>query len=55
MTDPRTERRERIGLRLVTHTRRMLGAMLCWTVLQIAAAQYHDGRAQAEAEVFDGR
>lgn len=44
------ERRERTRRRLVVHTRRMLGAMLCWTALQAAASQWEDGRARAQAE-----
>lgn len=43
-------RRKQLRGRLKTHTRRMLGAMLCWTALQAAAAQYEDGQARAQAD-----
>lgn len=43
-------RSERLRRRLVTHMRRMFGAMLCWTALQGIAAQAGDGQARAHAD-----
>ena len=39
---------ERTGRRLMVYSRRMVGAMLCWTMLQAAASQVADARAEAE-------
>jgi hypothetical protein len=50
VTADRSARAERLRSRLVTHTRRMFGAMLAWTALQAAAAQYEDGQARAQAD-----
>ena len=39
---------ERTRRRLMVYSRRMVGAMLCWTMLQAAASQVADARAEAE-------